>query len=122
MLDNSYRCVIDADGYYVTLVLLIEQPDGSTALYAYTLGSGETLIDASPPSNLIKPRWTGSEWTEGATEEEIVAWEQEHPTPPSPDPTPEQRITQLEALDAVKQQQIDDLSILVLQLGGALLG
>ncbi|GEM_PF-4544724 len=36
--------------------------------------------------------------------------------------TQEQEIAQLKAMDAARQQQIDDLSILVLQLGGALIG
>lgn len=36
--------------------------------------------------------------------------------------SPEQEIAQLKAMDVARQQQIDDLSILVLQLGGALIG
>jgi len=41
MIGNPHRCVIDSNGNYVTLVLLMEQPDGSTAPYTYTLKPNE---------------------------------------------------------------------------------
>jgi len=67
MSNNPHRCVIDRDGYYVTFVLLVEQADGSTAPYSYSLKSGESIIDASPPSNMIALRWIGTAWEETGT-------------------------------------------------------
>lgn len=79
---NPHRCVIDRNGYYVTFVLLVEQANGDAAPYAYTLKEGEALIEASPPSNMITPRWTGTAWVETATPEEIEAAKPE-PLPPA---------------------------------------
>lgn len=75
MSNNPHRCVIDRDGYYVEFVLLIEQPDGSAAPYAYELKPGEMLVEASPPSDMIRPRWTSTAWEEMASQEEIAAAE-----------------------------------------------
>lgn len=73
MLINPYRCVINRDNYYVEFVLLIEQPNGSSAPDDYELKHGETLIEAPYPLNMIAPRWNGAEWEETATLEEIEA-------------------------------------------------
>jgi len=75
MIGNPHRCVIDRDSCYVEFVLLVEQEDGSTAPHAYTLKPGETLIEASPPSNMIAPHWIGDVWEETASPEEIAAAE-----------------------------------------------
>ena len=69
----------------------------------------------------IKPVWEGSEWMESATNEEIAAWEAEHPAPPSPTPSREQqgladialKLAQQEA--AIKQLQQSN-SVLMTQL------
>ena len=75
MIGNPHRCVIDRDSCYVEFVLLVEQEDGSTAPHAYTLKPGETLIEASPPSDMIAAHWTGDAWEETASPEEIAAAE-----------------------------------------------
>jgi|GEM_PF-5980329 len=75
MINNPHRCVVDSNGIYVTFVLLMEQPDGSKAPYSYSLKSGESLLDASPPSNMITPRWISTAWEETASPEEIAAAE-----------------------------------------------
>lgn len=69
-MDYKHYCVIDSQGYYVTLVLVV---DG--VVQNYTLKEGERLIDAAPPGNYIKPVWDGVTWTESARAEEVAAAE-----------------------------------------------
>ena len=119
----KHYCVTDAQNRYKTLVLVINEPDETGEIQErvqyYTLLEGERLIDAAPPAirpyagadGFIKPVWKGSKWMESATNEEITAWEAEHPAPPSPTPSREDRgladialkLAQLEA--AIKQLQ-----------------
>lgn len=90
----KYYSVIDIQNRYKTLVLAV---DGKVQYY--TLLEGERLTDEAPPvirpyagaDGFIKPVWEGSEWMESATDEEIAAWEAEHPAPPSPTPSREDR-------------------------------
>ena len=129
----KHYCVIDAQNRYKTLVLAVNEPDESgdaqEKIQYYTLLGGERLIDAAPPvirpyagaDGFIKPVWEGSEWMESATNEEIAAWEAEHPAPPSPTPSREQqgladialKLAQQEA--AIKQLQQSN-SVLMTQL------
>ena len=119
----KHYCIIDAQNRYKTLVLVINEPDETGEIQErvqyYTLLEGERLIDAAPPAirpyagadGFIKPVWEGSEWMESAANEEIAAWEAEHPAPPSPTPSREQqgladialKLAQQEA--AIKQLQ-----------------
>ena len=99
---NENRYVLNAEGFIVTNVI------GSLFKNAvceeryepqfYTLKEGETTIpheyayQAHDRQNVgdtgfVKKRWTGSEWVEGATPEEIAAWEAKHPVPPPRAPT-----------------------------------
>lgn len=99
----KHYCIIDAQNRYKTLVLVINEPDETGELQEkvqyYTLLEGERLIDAAPPvmrpyigaDGFIKPVWKGSKWMESAANEEIAAWEAEHPAPPSPTPSREDR-------------------------------
>ena len=94
-MDYKHCCVVDANGAYKTfvLVLLEQNEEGETTenVQGYKLAEGEQLIDTAPPamrqhagtSGFITPKWdTGtSAWIEGATAEEITAWEAEHPDP-----------------------------------------
>lgn len=50
------------------------------------------LISIDPPHGLFKAKWTGTEWIEGATQEEIDELTKAEPSPP----TMEQRVTELE--------------------------
>ena len=102
-MDYKHCCVIDAQNRYKTLVLVINEPDETGELQEkvqyYTLLEGERLIDAAPPvmrpyigaDGFIKPVWEGLGWMESAADEEITAWEAEHPAPPSPTPSREDR-------------------------------
>ena len=88
-------CIIDNAGIYIDLFLVkTEQAsDGTTTetVLGYTMAEGERLIDAPPPiiknhtgsAGFITPKWDEDTeaWIEGATAEQIAAWEDEHPDP-----------------------------------------
>lgn len=77
---QNYSCVINKNGFYVGCVYDID---------AYPLKDGETLVDTSFPTKkshadadgFVYPVWSGEQWAEGATAEEITAWEKAHPGP-----------------------------------------
>ena len=85
-MEEKYCCVIDADGRYVTFVLIL---NGDVQFY--TLKDGERLIDTNPPTKrqyagadgFITPLWdvNTSAWVEGATDGEIAEWEAQNPAP-----------------------------------------
>lgn len=103
------RCVIDANGFYQIFVTLqtVEAEDGTQTetVLGYKLKEGERLLDTLPPTRkshaggagFVKPRWdeTTETWVEGATAEELAAWEAEHPAP----------AVDLDTLRAAKQEQ-----------------
>lgn len=93
-MNYKHSCVIDASNYYTDLVLVYLEPDESGVIQEniqdYTLKEGERLVDAPLPpqrphagtAGLVRPRWNGERWEEGATPEEITAWETDNPAPP----------------------------------------
>ena len=101
-MNNKQSCVIDAQGMYVTFVLIhmVENEDGQAEeiIQYYALQDGDRLVDTTPPTmrpyagatGFICPMWDAdaSAWVEAATEEEIAAWEVEHPAPKKPEPVP----------------------------------
>ena len=112
-MDYKHSCVVDAKFIYKTLVLvLLTQADQGEEqewkVQNYTLAEGEQLIDTAPPimrphagaAGFVSPKWDSdtSAWIEAATEEEVEAWEAEHPAPDLPEkvPTAEERLTALE--------------------------
>lgn len=112
-MNYKHSCVVDTNAIYKTLVLVLlvqvdQGQDQAWVAQNYTLAEGEQLIDTDPPTmrpyagaaGLVTPRWdtAASVWVEGATEEEIAAWEAEHPAPDLPEkvPTAEERLTALE--------------------------
>lgn len=113
-MDYRYACVIDANSIYQDLVMLHwgrENPAQTQGwqVQGYTLAAGEQLLDAAPPvlrphagaAGLISPKWdtNTSAWIEAATEEEVAAWEAEHPDP---------NAKTLEELRADKETEISD--------------
>ena len=75
-------------------------------IVGYTLQAGEVLVgsDTTPDrkqhaggAGFVKPRWDedAAAWIEGATAEELAAWEAEHPAP----------AVDLDTLRAAKQEQ-----------------
>lgn len=103
-MSHRHCCVIDAEGLYKTLVLVITKPNmeghEQEFIEHYRLADGETIIDArAPGGNLCKPRWNGKAWEESATPEEIEAWqlEKDENAPPLPaGPTLPERVGSLE--------------------------
>lgn len=90
-------CVVDAGGLYraFTTVQTEQGADGEPkeTVLGYKLAEGECLIDVAPPTKrlhagttgFVKPRWDedATAWVEGASEEELAAWEADHPDPVS---------------------------------------
>ena len=96
-MNYKHSCVVDANGVYQTFVLVLLGQDGDGAqtetVQGYTLAEGERLIDALPPiikahagsPGFVCPCWDedAETWVEGASAEELAAWEAEHPDPVS---------------------------------------
>lgn len=94
-MDYKHACVVDAERNYKTLVLVLMEQDEEGQIKEniqyYTLQDGEGLVDAIVPfarshadaPGLVRPRWDDetAAWAEGATAEEIAAWEVDHPAP-----------------------------------------
>ena len=90
-------CVVDADSLYRAFVTVQTEQgaDGESkeTVLGYKLAEGERLLDAAPPDKrlhagtigFVRPRWDEdtAAWVEGATAEELAAWEDEHPDPVS---------------------------------------
>ena len=92
MIEKSC-CVIDAQGFYKAYVL-VQTDDEKQNVVGYTLQAGEMLVDSDTTpdrkqhaggAGFVKPRWdeSAAAWVEGATAEELAAWEAEHPDPVS---------------------------------------
>lgn len=125
---EKYACVLDAEGFYKTLVLLLGEL-GEEQIQYYTLQEGERLLEREAPNHkpyadadgFIKPKWSTQIWVEGATAEEISAWERQHPapepTPPTSDEINAQAIAELSLLQAQQAAEINaavaELSILI---------
>lgn len=87
-MNSKFCCVVTARGIYRGIVSIDHDN-----LLGYTLSEGERLIDAAPPdkrlhaggAGFVQPHWDESAvtWVEGATAEELAAWEDEHPDPVS---------------------------------------
>ncbi len=91
-MNYKHCCVLNANQEYVTLVLVQselapETGEPQETVLHYTLQDGETLVEATVPAmrlyagagGFIRPRWDGEKWVEAASEEEIAAWEADHP-------------------------------------------
>lgn len=85
----KHCCVVDAKGFYKDYVLVQTENEEQTVV-GYTMQEGDMLVDSetTPDRKLhaggagfVKPRWDAETWVEGATAEELAAWEAEHPDP-----------------------------------------
>lgn len=108
-MNYKHCCVVGADGAYKTFVLVLleqgEDDEIAETVQGYTLDEGERLLDVQPPliknhagsAGFVRPRWDEDTetWVEGATAEELAAWEAEHPAP----------AVDLDTLRAAKQEQ-----------------
>ena len=104
-MNEKSCCVVDAQGFYRAYVLVQTDGDKQTVV-EYTLQAGEVLVgsDTTPDrkqhaggAGFVKPRWDEdtAAWVEGATAEELAAWEAAHPAP----------AVDLDTLRAAKQEQ-----------------
>lgn len=114
-MDYKYSCVVDADNLYKTFVIVYLEPEPGEngevreTVSGYELAEGERLLEVSPPSNLVKPRWNGEAWEEAATAEEVEEWKKEQP----PFDRPAVGLTQEQRLAALEQQTTDTQMALV---------
>lgn len=102
MIEKSC-CIVDAQGFYKTYVL-VQVDNGEQTVIGYKLQVGETLVDSVTPdrkqhagsAGFVRPLWdeNAETWVEGATDEELAAWEAENPAP----------AVNLDALRAAKQE------------------
>ncbi|MBD7984401.1 hypothetical protein H9649_07410 [Sporosarcina sp. Sa2YVA2] len=108
----SYRQVyeIDDEGFKVDTIPVVFNTDGNPVEEL-----GERFIVSEPPHGLIKARWTGVEWIEGATQEEIEDIVKPHPVEP----------TEMELLEEkvrLQEQVIEELMFDIIPnlMGGSL--
>ena len=96
-------CIIDEAGRYIDYAL----EDDSGVLQYYALRDGEQTVETLPPifkgnagtSGLVSPVWDGSAWTEGATDEEIAAFDAANPAPVFPSADTEETADMRSALE-----------------------
>lgn len=101
----KHCCVVDAKGFYKDYVLVQTENEEQTVV-GYKMQDGDMLVDSETTpdrkqhaggAGFVRPRWDedAAAWVEGATVEEMAAWEAEHPAP----------AVNLDALRAAKQEQ-----------------
>jgi hypothetical protein len=75
MGSTKYGIITNSNGEKTEFVLVRTAPDGTRFPEGYALQAGESLIleDVDLAQQMFKPRWTGAEWEETATPEEIAA-------------------------------------------------
>ena len=80
---------IDKDGF-IKETYVAEVDDNGIIIEEDKVG----FISINPPNGLYKAKWTGTEWIEGATQEEIDEITKVEPQPPNQ----EERIKELETI------------------------
>ena len=87
----KHCCVVDAKGFYKDYVLVQTENEEQTVV-GYTMQEGDMLVDSETTpdrkqhagsTGFVRARWDedAETWVEGATTEELAAWEAEHPAP-----------------------------------------
>lgn len=76
--------LLDSNGFYTGKVDFVEEPDKFQITVPYEIG-------------YVKGKWNSDlqQWQEGATQEEIAAWEQENKIDICPEKTTEQKLEDL---------------------------
>ncbi|WP_373163439.1 hypothetical protein [Agathobaculum sp. Marseille-P7918] len=101
----KHCCVVDEQYFYKEYVLVQTENEEQTVV-GYKMQDGDMLVDSETTpdrkqhaggAGFVRPRWDedAAAWVEGATVEEMAAWEAEHPAP----------AVNLDALRAAKQEQ-----------------
>lgn len=100
-----FGIVINEQGYKVEFVVLNED---KTPQF-YELKDDESIIEEGWQfaNTLLKAKWTGNEWVEGATDEELKEWEEAQPKPAAPVKTNEE----LEQENKLLKAQVEALSL-----------
>ena len=80
--------IIDKNGFAVTSVFV--DANNNILFTNRRLEEDEQLVELNTDGNFIKPQWNGTEWIEGATEEEIKEYKEE--TEENPQVTEEQQL------------------------------
>ncbi|MBN1037899.1 hypothetical protein FC789_02255 [Clostridium botulinum] len=99
---TNFGIVIDEKtGYKIDFVVVGE----------YGLRDGEKIIkkDWNIANTMLKPKWTGIEWIEGATEEEIKEWEEKNKLKPKEPSEDEILISNVLLENATLKQKTNDL-------------
>lgn len=103
--------VIDKNGFKIKSVFVDENEQ---VLFSdFKLEEWQLLVEKQPNKVLLKPKWNGTGWIEGATEKEIQAWQEENKLPEN---TEEDLIDKLILNNINMQMQID--SLIEASLGG----
>lgn len=69
----KYKTIVDANGNIVDLCVIFKN---DKAEY-FKIEKGQQAVELYA-EHYIKPNWNGTKWIEGATEEEIQAWQEEN--------------------------------------------
>lgn len=69
--------LLDEDGFFTGVSKFVEEVETNMAIQPLLVG-------------YVKPKWTGREWIEGATDEEIQEWKNSLPKMPAPVKTNEE--------------------------------
>lgn len=104
---------IDEEGYYIEPVILMPEIVNGDPVY----DASEYLIEERYTEPLYKPKWTGTEWVEGITQEELDAMKPEHSEEPVTLEALHQKLEEQEGVNQMLAQQIVDLELQQL-LGG----
>lgn len=78
---------VDNDGFVIDVVTVVE-----------SLNHPDDVIITQPKTSFWKQKWTGSEWIEGATQEEIDEITKVEPQPPTQEELMERRLADLELM------------------------
>lgn len=107
-MENKHAIVIDAQGNKTEFVLASQNEEGKYIPHHYVLQAGESLVFEEVPTalSMLKPRWSGSNWMETATPEEIEAAK---PEPQEQTGTPAPSLTQLAEDIEVLQMAVAEL-------------
>ena len=100
----EYKTIIDSNGNIVDLCVIFI--DGQAQYFK--MQEGQQAVERYA-KNYIKPRWNGSEWIEGATEEEIKVLQEENKIEQEPS---EQEKLNAQSLQVTAQQQLINASLL----------
>ncbi|MBN1055677.1 hypothetical protein DVW05_10020 [Clostridium botulinum] len=67
----EYKTIIDTEGNIIDLCVMFRNDKANY----FEMAENYVAVDMLN-KDFIKPKWTGVEWTEGATQDEIKEWEE----------------------------------------------